>query len=323
MKIISNFSRIIPVTAFLLLISSVGVIAQVPTMPSQRNDSDRESLYTRFAENKKVAISERQRLAYEAAREYLTRFGESTDKYLPEMRRFVTEYERVMRQYELHTLYTKKNYPKAFEFGRSALSRDPENFYVLAVLSEAAYDESRAGRPTYDVEAVDYTRRAIALLDSDKLTKTDPFTNKELGRGFLNFALGWFLRAKAPTEAAEAFVAAAKSDSTYKTNPATYNLLGNTIIKGEYTTLSVEYNEKFGNKPPSPEQQAMLEKIMKVGERAIDAYARAIALTTQPDQQEGKAKILAQLTNLYKGFHNNSDAGLAELIAGVLAKPLP
>ena len=67
----------------------------------------------------------------------------------------------------------------------------------------------------------------------------------------------------------------------------------------------------------------MLEKIVKLGEHALDAYARAVALTTQPDQQEGKAKMLAQLTTLHKNFHNNSDAGLAELIAGVLSKPLP
>jgi len=33
--------------------------------------------------------------------------------------------------------------------------------------------------------------------------------------------------------------------------------------------------------------------------------------------------MLAQLTNLYKGFHDGSDAGLTELIAGVLSKPMP
>lgn len=316
--------KLLTVIAFVFTMSTVDLMAQsVPTMPSQRNDSEREVLYSRFSENKKIPISERQRQAYEAAKEYINRFNESTDKYLPEMRRFVSEYERVLRQYEIHTLYTSKNFPKAFERGRAILATDPDNFYVLAVLSEAAYDESRAARPTYDDEAADYTRRAIALLDSDRLTKTDPFTSKESGRGFLNFALGWFLRSKNPQEAASALVLAAKSDSTYKTNPATYNLLGNTLIKGEYTTLSTEYNQKFGNQHPSPEQQAMLEKIMKVGERAVDAYARAVALTTQPEQQEGKAKILAQLTNLYKGFHNNSDEGLTELIANVLSKPLP
>ena len=60
-----------------------------------------------------------------------------------------------------------------------------------------------------------------------------------------------------------------------------------------------------------------------MAERAIDAYARAVALSTKPEQQEAKNKILAQLTVLYKNFHNNSDAGLSELISTVLSKPLP
>src|SRR4029078_7590451 len=104
----------------------------------------------------------------------------------------------------------------------------------------------------------------------------------------------------------------------YKKNALTYNLLGAAILKGEYAKVSAEYNEKFGNKPPSPEQQAMLAQVIKVGERAIDAYARAVALSTKPEEQDGRAKLMAQLTNLYKSFHNGSDAGLSELIAGVL-----
>jgi hypothetical protein len=40
-------------------------------------------------------------------------------------------------------------------------------------------------------------------------------------------------------------------------------------------------------------------------------------------QQEARTKILAQLTTLYRNFHNNSDTGLNELIATVLSKPLP
>jgi hypothetical protein len=294
-----------------------------PTMTSQMDDSDRERLYARFAENKKVPTSDRQQVAYEAAKEYLKRFDESTDRYIPEMRRFVTEYEKVMHQYDVYSAYNAKNYPKTFELGRSQLTRNAENFYVLSILSEAAFDESRQGKTTYDDEAIDYTRKAIAIIESDRLTSPDPFTNKEVGRNFLNFALGWFLRTKSPTEAAAALVIAAKTDGPYKTNALTYNLLGNTILKGEYAKLSSEYNEKFGNKPPSAEQQAMLEQIMKVGERAVDAYARAVALSTQPEQQEGRAKMLAQLTSLYKSFHNDSDAGLSELIATVLSKPLP
>src|ERR1700741_723794 len=109
MKLISNFWFATILSGVVLLASSGNTAAQRnPTMPSQINDSEREALYSRFSENKKVPISERQRQAYEAAKEYINRFNESTDKYLPEMRRFVSEYERVLRQYELHTLYTNK-----------------------------------------------------------------------------------------------------------------------------------------------------------------------------------------------------------------------
>jgi hypothetical protein len=60
-----------------------------------------------------------------------------------------------------------------------------------------------------------------------------------------------------------------------------------------------------------------------LSERAVDAYARAVALTTKPEQQEGRAKMMAQLTQLYKNFHNGSEEGLNDFIASVLSKPLP
>ena len=99
--------------------------------------------------------------------------------------------------------------------------------------------------------------------------------------------------------------------------------MGVAILKGEFAQLSAKYNEEFGTKPPSKEQAAMLEHVSQVADRAIDALARAVALSTGPEQQEAKSKILVQLTALYKSFHNNSEAGLSELISTVLSKPLP
>lgn len=324
MKRILRFLSVIIVTGTILLALCADSAAQRnPTMPSQMSDTEREKLYAKFTENKKLPIPEKQRLAYEAARDYIHRFDDSTDRYIPELQRFVTAYEKTIRRYELYTFYSAKNYSKAFELGHSLLQTDPENFYVLAVLTEVALDSSQTGNATYNEEAINYASKAIELLSSEKLEQTDPFANKEIGRGVLNFALGWFLRTKSPTEAAAAFVIAATAGSDFKTNALTYNLLGNAILKGEYAKLSVEYNEKFGNKLSSPEQEAMLAQIVHLGERAIDAYARAVALTTNPEQLEGRTKMLAQLTNLYKSFHNNSDEGLAELIANVLSKPLP
>ncbi|HEU4796426.1 MAG TPA: hypothetical protein VFT02_12390 [Pyrinomonadaceae bacterium] len=307
-----------------LLFSTTLCFAQRnPTMTSARDDADREQLYARFLEHKKVPIAERQKLAYEAARDYVRRYSGDQDSKLAEMRRFVTEYERVLANFTLHEAFKKGNHLKTFEVGRSLVKKDPENFYALATLSQAGYANAQKGDVSLNEETIDYTKRALAIAESDNFRKPDPFANAADARGFLNFALGWFLRAQSPVEAAEALVRAVKSGSSYKDDPLTYNLLGIAILKGEYAHVSAEYNTKFGNKPPSPEQQAMLQQIIKLGNRAVDAYARAVALSTKPEQQEARAKMMAQLVQLYKSFHEGSDTGLNELIAGVLAKPLP
>lgn len=155
------------------------------------------------------------------------------------------------------------------------------------------------------------------------MIKADPFTSIEVAVGFLNYAVGNLLKDQSPVEAAAAFLKAVKSDSPYRTEPVAYHRLGAALLKGDFAQLSAEYNEKYGAKQSSPEQKAMFDRINQVIERAIDAYARAVALSTTPQQQEAKNKILAQLTALYKSFHGGSEAGLTELIAGVLAKPLP
>lgn len=292
-------------------------------MATSVTDAEKERLYARFSEHKRTRNSERQRLAYEDAKEYVKRFGNEVDPHLAEVRKFVSDYERVMRNYVLNEAYVAKKYAKAFEIGRATLKKEPQNFYVLATLTQAGYDNAQTGDTSLNEETIGYAKAAVALTESGNLSYADPFANVDEARGFLNLALGWFLRASSPVEAAAALTVAAKSASKFKDDPLTYNLLGIAILKGEYAQVAAEYNTKFGNKPPSPEQQAMWERIAKLGERVIDAYARAVALSTRPEQAEGRTRMLAQLTSLYKSFHNNSDAGLSDLIATVLSKPLP
>src|SRR5262249_18807063 len=152
----------------------------------------------------------------------------------------------------------------------------------------------------------------------------DPFKNTDLARAFLNYAFATMVKDDSPREAAPAFLKAVESvEGPYHTDPIAYHRLGIAIYKGQLTPLSAEYNEKFGGKQSSAHQTAMLNRIMRAAEQTIDAYARAVALSAKPEQQEMRGKILTQLTALYKSFHNNSDAGLNDLIAGVLAKPMP
>lgn len=311
-------------TALLLFVFAVGVSAQRnPTMTEQQRDADKEQLFARYIEHKRIPQGNEQRLAYEAGKEYLRRFGTDLDPNVKDVRKFVTEFENVHRQYEIDTPFRSKNYPKTFELGRVLLQKAPDDFYVLGTLAQAGYEASLTGNASLNAETIQYARKAIQLLDDGKITKADPFKGIDVARGFLNFALGSLLREQAPVDAAAAFLKAVQADSPYRTDPIAYHGLGATTLKGEFKQVSAEYNEKYAAKEPSAEQKAMLERINHLEERVIDAYARAVALSTNPQQQEARTRVLAQLTALYKSFHNNSDAGLDELIATVLSKPLP
>jgi hypothetical protein len=302
---------------------AANIAAQNPTMTSGYNDSEREALYARFNDYKRNPDPTQQKFAYPVAKDYLRRWGGETDPETKEVHRFVIEYERQMHGREMYTAYDAKDYAKVFEVGRPAVKLDPENFLALGLMVEAGYDSAVAGKTNLASEASDYARLAIKLLESGKVAKPDPFKNMDVARGFLNFALGWFVKDDQPVEAATAFEKAVKADGPYRTDPSAYHRLGVSILKGEFAQLSNQYNEKFGGKPSSPEQTAVLNRIQHLIEQTIDAYARAVALSTRPEQKDARDKIMAQLTALYKNFHNNSDAGLNELIATVLSKPIP
>jgi hypothetical protein len=313
--------------ALFVLLLACTASGQSPTNPSMTSgylDNEKEQLYARFTDYKRNPNPEQQRYAYPTAKDYLRRWGGDNSAETKEVQKWVLQYERAMHQDALYAAYNSKDYARTFTLARPMVKADPEYFLALALMTEAGYDNSTAGNHNLDTETAEYARQAITLLEAGKVSKADPFKSMEVARGFLNYALGSLVIDDKPVEAADAFRKAVKSaESPYHRDPIAYHRLGIAIYKGELTQLSGEYNQKFGGKQASPEQTQMLNRILKLAEQAIDAYARAVALSDKPEQQDARGKILAQLTGLYKSFHNNSDAGLSDLIAGVLSKPMP
>jgi hypothetical protein len=304
-----------------MLISSV-VSAQYPTSTAPQRDNDKAALYTRYYDAKKISTPEQQHMAYELAQEYLKQFGNDNDKYAEAVKKFVVAYERAVREFELNKLFVAKNYAKVFQDGTAMLAKDPEHYFVLGQMAQAGYELARAGDVSRNKQTIEHARHALKLVETGTLPEADPFKDFNAAKGFLHFVVGWMVRNESPAEAAAELRKAVEPESPFKADAGVYSLLGALILKGEYESKAAAYNDKFGNKPPSPEQQAALNELDQVGARAVDAYARAVALT-KPEQAEMKNKLLTQLTALYKSFHNESDAGLNELIAGVLSKPLP
>ena len=304
----------------LLMLTNSLVMAQTST--TNKRENDKATLYTRYYDAKKVSTPEQQRVAYELAQQYLKEFGSDNDKYSEAVKKFVGLYERALHEFELNKLFVAKNYAKVFEDGTPMLAKDPDHYFVLGQLAQAGYELARAGDVSRNAQTLEHARHALKLLDSGTITKADPFKDGNAAKGFLHFVVGWMLRNENAGEAAVELRKAVEADSPFKADPGVYSLLGALIIKGEYEPKAAAYNDKFGNKPPSPEQQAALNELDQIGARAVDAYARAVALT-KPEQAETKNKLMTQLTALYKSFHNESEAGLNELVASVLSKPLP
>ena len=301
-------------------------------MASQRFDNDKESRYALFSEYKKSVSPEQQKRAYLAAKNFLQLYGGDNDVYTREAEQFVAAFETRARQFELYRPFDARNYAKTFELGRPFLEKNPDSFFVLGLLAEAGYQNALAGNASLNEETIDYLRRAIKLVEAGKVSTSEPFKNTEAANGFLNLALGVLLKDKAPVEAAAAFAKAIKPKSPYENDPLTYYRLGVAILKGPYAQLSTEYNEKYGAKRSSPEQEAALAQVNQLVTRAIAAYARAVALSdparpaATPASQftaEFRSQVMAQLTALYKSFHNDSEDGLTDLISSVLSKPLP
>jgi hypothetical protein len=285
-------------------------------------DEEKTELYRKYYEGAK-GNPEQQKAAYEVAKEYLKKYGTEEDTYVAAVKKWVAKYDAATRVVDFNQAVAAKDYNKTFTVGRQILEQEPENFKVLVQMVNAGLLKARAGDKSLDTETIAVTRKTIQLVDSNKVTDATPMPSIDDARGFLNFSLGSLVQESAPAEASAAFLRAIKEGGAYKTDPTTHFLLGATIYNAEYQPLATQYSTTYAGKDETPESKAMLEKVNAVANRAIDAMARAVALATKPVDKDVRAKWLAQLTEIYKDFHNNSDAGLNELIASVLSKPLP
>ena len=300
--------------------TSVNCYWRSNSIPNLSQDQ-KNLLYTRWEELTKAG-QEQQPAAYEVARDFLQKFGSLDDQQVQNVRKWLAKYERTQLESAFNQAAGANDYMKAFELGRRILSNDPENFRVLSVLVVTA---TLIGPPNPDInrEAASFARRAIQLLEANNLADAGPFATKDEAVGFLNFTLGRFMAASSPVDAIAPLRKAALSKSAYSQDSATYYLLATAIAASEFTPLQAEYREKYEGKVLDANGRAMYERLKLIVERIIDAYARAVALSTKPEQQEFKNQLMAQLTRVYKSINKDSDAGLNELIATVLAKPLP
>jgi hypothetical protein len=267
--------------------------------------------------------------AYEAAKKYVACPSDGSDeaeaKRVQYLKDFIAKYEKARRKDQVvDFVYSKSDFPKAFETGRLVLADDPENLRTLIALSYAGYSAAVAKNTTFSSEALGYARKAIQLLDAGKTVDNwAPFTGKDEALGYLYYTIG-VLNAQNPTEALPAFIKAAQYEGKIKQLPSTYAYIAGSYEAGPYAKQSASYKSMYEGKDETPESKLALANINQVIDRMIDAYARAVALAGSDSKyQAGKTEWMEGLTTWYKYRHNQVTDGLNEMIASVLSKPLP
>ena len=310
------------IASSLLLIAmlALGAVSVAVAQDNLTDDPVKIQIYTQFYQNRENNKS----IAYKAARDYLARYTKDKDQYVDFLQKWTAAYERDERKRMLPGLINEKNFSEAYSAGARILADEPDNLRAQIDLGYAGYIALSSNNTTYTTDALGYARKAIAAIEAGKVpSEWAPFKGKDDTLAYLNFAVGFMVLKTAPDQAIDSLIKAAAYESAIKKNPRTFYALAAAYESGPYKTLSAAYQTNFGGKDETPQSKAALEKINVVIDRMIDAYARAIALATDPSMEQSKTTWMGALTSYWKFRHAGAVTGLTEFISSALTRPLP
>ena len=200
----------------------------------------------------------------------------------------------------------------AFTTGATYLGQHPDSVSVLVELMIIANDQAKQKNGKFIPQGEQYGMHAIELIEADKKPAGmgDPTWKayKDLLPGLYQ-SMGIIEMVKGDRAATQARLT--KATELDPKDPFNYLLLSG--------TLNDDYQEsakRFQAMPEGPAKTAELQKVLASLDRVIDSYAHFIALS------EGVARFdsvrqqeMQDLERYYKYRHNNSTAGMQELIS--------
>jgi len=273
------------------------------------NDEFKAATYQKWYDNRK----DHQDVAYQAAKDYLATCT-TEDQYSAALKKFADAYDKLNATNALNKqfedAYKNKNYAEQIRLGKQIVATDPENSAVYIVMGLAGL-----GDPALLNESAEYAKKAIAMIEAGK--PFAPLASKDQTLAYLNYVVAKSVIKNSPADAIPYLLKAVRYESDLKKNPQVYAELAGAYGEGPIAKLSEEYKAKYTTE--SPESKLALANINQMIDRQIDALARAAALSSDA---ANKKAVMDVLTGLYTD-RNKSPAGLNEMIAGILTKPIP
>ena len=329
MKKLITFLGVVTTVAILALPAAARNLIAQPDSATQNQCAQemKDKLYESFLKNRR----DDQAKAYEDAKKYLAcpagaDVGEAQQKIIDYLTRWATAYEDGMRKIRFtQLLYNENKYQEAYALGKEILAKEPDNLKVLIDMGANGYLVAPLNNPSLTAEALDFARRSLQQLDSGKTIEDwHPLAGRDVAVAYLNYTIGSLTLQHDPGSALKHLIKAAQFETPLRKSPFTYAYIAGAYETGAYAKQSEEYKRIYSGKDETPESKLALANINQLIDRMIDGYARAVALAgNDPKYAEQKSLWRDNLTTWYKYRNNDSDAGMTELVAGVLSKPLP
>ena len=201
---------------------------------------------------------------------------------------------------------------EAFSSGSDFLTRNPDALFVLVELISVGTNQAKQKNPKFIPQSLQYGAHAIELIEADKKPadmddagwkkyKGDILPSLYQSTGVINLVKGDHDGAKARL---------AKAAELAPTDPFSYLLLAG-ILNDEYQAGAAHYRTT----PAGPAKDEELKKLLAALDQVIDAYAHTVALAEGNERYQAvRQQYLGDLEAYYKYRHNNSTAGMQQLI---------
>lgn len=296
-----------------LMVSAIGAWAQ-----DTCTDELKTAKYSEWYDNRK----EHQDVAYKAANDFLTACPNEPEDgpwgaQVKALKKFKKDYDALNSNKELADKFqaavTAKNYADQIRLGKQivAIPANADNALIYIYMATAGLND-----PTQLAEAAQAAKKAIELIEAGKPFAPAFNNSKDTVLAYMNYTIAKATAKTAPADAIPYFIKAARYKSEKEKDAQLYNELA--AAYGEQVDKLTAQYQPFVGKPETTESKLVLANLNQAIDAQIDALARATALAAAAD----KPALMERLTELYK-FRTKSETGVNELVAGVLAKPLP
>jgi tetratricopeptide (TPR) repeat protein len=200
----------------------------------------------------------------------------------------------------------------AYAKGTEFLKQNPDSLTVLVQLLAIGTDEAKAKNPKFADQSLQYGARAIQLVETDKRPawmddaawaryKAEVLPSLHQSMGLLNLIKG---------DRPQARASYLKALELAPADPFNFVMLAG-IVNDEYQSQA----KKYQSTPNGPAKDEELKKAQNLLDATIDAYAHAIAVSEGTTAlQAVRQQYLQDLEAYYKYRHNNSTAGMQQLI---------